>query len=112
MKDQFDALSRTDTEDAGTADLLAEAALRCADLATLAACNISELSEGAAAKAAASAHLAAGTAHALSLLAESLATELEDPYPGNVRRDARGVRWRTDLAIRQVDELTRGISRT
>lgn len=105
LKDQFDALSHAGTKDAGPADLLAEAALLCADLANLAACNLSELSPDTAPQAAASVHLAAGTAHALGLLAEHSAGQLEDIHSDNVRRDARGARWRADLAIRQVDEF-------
>jgi hypothetical protein len=112
LKDHFDSLAQTGTKDAGTADLLAEAALRCADLANLAACNLPELSETAAPQAAAAIHLSTGAARALSLLAESEAKDLENTHSDNVLRDARGARWRTDLATRQVDEFMRDSSRS
>lgn len=107
LKDYFDTVSQTSAEDGGITDLLAEAAIRCADLANLAACNISELSEKVAPRAAASVHLSTGAARALSLLAESGAGELGGAHSDNVLRDARGARWRTDLAAHQVDEFVR-----
>ena len=105
LASQLDALAHADTGDVETADLLAEAALRCADLANLAACNLSELSGGAAPKAVAAVHLAAGATRALSLLAESEAGGSKTPNPDYVRRDARGARWRADIAFRQVEEF-------
>jgi hypothetical protein len=85
--------------------LLAEGALRCADLANLAACNNPELPEERKAEGAAAVHLAAGTARALGLLAESGTTALEETPAEYVRRDARSAGWRAALAIRQVEEF-------
>ena len=108
LKIQLGTLAHTNTGDHETANLLVEAALRCADLANLAACNLPELSEATASRAAASVHLAAGAAQALGFLAENEATRLDETRPDNVQRDARGARWRTDLATRQVEEFVRG----
>ncbi len=110
LKSRLDKLARPGAGDDGPANLPVEAALRCADLANLAACNLPELSEAAAPRAAASVHLAAGAAQALGFLAENGAPGPGGTHPDNVRRDARGARWRTDLAVRQVDEFVRGAS--
>lgn len=88
-----------------TPDLLAEAALRCADLANLAACNVSHLNEEHKPKATAAVHLAAGTTKALGELAGATAAGL--PYSGNILKDARSAGWRVDLAVRQVKELVK-----
>lgn len=111
LENQLKALSHTDPEDAVTPDLLAEAAVRCADLTNLAACNLAELSETSAPLAAASVHLAAGAVRALDLIVESGAANLDDlegAYLKNIHRDVRGARWRTDLAVRQVGEFMQG----
>jgi len=89
---------------AGTADALVEAALACADLATLAACNVAALPDRAGPSAAAATHLAAGAARALAALGEA---EIEDPdeaYAGNALRDLRSAGWKAGLAVRQLEE--------
>jgi hypothetical protein len=96
LERELDALARS--EEAPT-DLLAEAALRCADLATLAACNAGAgLPE-----AGAVVHLAAGAARALRLLVEAESDSLGSEHAENVLRDVRGVGWRVDLAVRQIE---------
>ena len=93
---ELDALARSA---APAPDLLAEAALRCADLATLAACN----ADAGLPEAGAVVHLAAGAARALRLLVEAESDRLEKGHAENVLRDARGVGWRVDLAVRQIE---------
>lgn len=100
----LEAVTRT-TGKPASAHLLVEAALWCADLANLAACNVGELPGRHKPPAVAAVHLATGAARALSVLAESTARELEPSQSDNVLRDARGASWRVDLAIRQVEEL-------
>ena len=102
------ALSRSDSGAGEPPDSLIEAALACADLATLAACNRSALPKTGEPLAVAATHLAAGAARALVALAESRAGALDLTHAENVLRDARGARWRTDLAVRQVDETSHG----
>ena len=80
-------------------DLLAEAALRCADLATLAACN----ADAGLPEAGAVVHLSAGAARALRLLVEAVNDRLENARAENALRDVRGVGWRVDLAVRQIE---------
>lgn len=82
---------------------LVEAALACADLATLAACNLQALSENDRPLAAATVHLAAGTTRALIPLIELEAATVNESSAENTLRDARSARWRADLAIRQVE---------
>jgi len=84
------------------ADSLVEAALACADLATLAACNLPALPDGDRPLATAAVHLAAGAARALIPLIESEAGTLEEPNAENTLRDARSAGWRADLAVRQL----------
>lgn len=103
IKDQLEALARFTTPEASP-DLMAEAALRCADLANLAACNLDELTAAGAARAAASVHLAAGAVRALQLLAEG-APDHPSGSDMAVLRDVRGAGWRVGLAVRQVEEL-------
>lgn len=100
----LEALSRI-PEGEASPYLLAEGALRCADLANLAACNTPELPEEKRAEGAAAVHLAAGAARALGLLAESGTAALEETPAEYVRRDARSTGWRAALAIRQVEEF-------
>jgi len=85
------------------ADSLVEAALACADLATLAACNLSALSDSDRPLATAAVHLAAGTTLALIPLVEAEAVTLEEPRAENMLRDARSARWRADLAVSQLE---------
>ena len=106
LKSSLEGASGRATQDVSLADLLAEAALRCADLANLAACNVSQLPEEHRPKAVATVHLASGTVKALNVLAEAAAGGAELPNTGNVSRDLRSAGWRADLAVRQVQELT------
>lgn len=80
-------------------EALVGAALRSADLASLAACALPELPRESVEfrRTAAAAHLAAGAARALSL-------ERRDP-DSYAAADLRGSAWRASLAARQVDEL-------
>jgi len=84
------------------ADSLVEAALACADLATLAACNLPAIPDRERSIATAAVHLAAGAARALIPLVESEAGTLKEPYAENTLRDARSTGWRADLAVRQI----------
>jgi len=86
----------------GTSDSLVEAALACADLATLAVCNVPGLPEGGRPLGAAATHLAAGTAH--TLLALISTHKAENAHAENVLRDARSAGWKADLALRQLGE--------
>jgi hypothetical protein len=83
------------------ADSLVEAALACADLAILAACNLPALPDDDRPLAAAAVHLAAGATRALIPLVESKAGTLDGPYAENSLRDMRSAGWRADLAVRQ-----------
>jgi hypothetical protein len=83
-------------------EALIEAALACADLATLAACNLPVVSDRPLATA--SVHLAAGASRALISLAESKAGSLDETYAENTLRDARSAGWRADLAVRQIED--------
>lgn len=96
---ELDAVARSTAEDA-TPDLLIEAALRCADLATLAACNAGPVLP----EAGTVVQRAAGAARDLRSLAESESGRLEKEHPENLLRDTRGIDWRVDLATRQVEE--------
>ena len=89
---------------AGTADALVEAALACADLATLAACNVAALPGRGGPSAAAATHLAAGAARALAALGEAGIGDREDAYAGNALRDLRSAGWKAALAVRQLGE--------
>lgn len=88
----------------GTTDSLVEAALACADLATLAACNVAAFPGRGRPSAAAATHLAAGAARALAALAEAGVGEPEDAYAENALRDLRSTVWKADLAVRQLGE--------
>jgi len=81
---------------------LVEAALACADLATLAACNIPIIPDGDRPRAVAALHLAAGATRALIPLVESEAAALDETSSGNTLRDAQSAGWRADLAVRQL----------
>jgi hypothetical protein len=86
------------------ADSLVESALACADLATLAACNLPALPDGDRPLAAAAVHLAGGTTRALISLVESQTGTLDEAYAENTLRDARSAGWRADLAVRQISD--------
>ncbi len=107
LERRLDALSCPE-EDPQPPDSLVEAALACADLATLAACNLSGLSDDGELLAAAAVHLAAGATRALTVLVEARAGTLDETHAENTLRDARGALWRADLAVRQIEELRRG----
>ena len=83
-------------------DSLVEAALACADLATLAACNVPALPDGDRPLAAAATHLAAGATRAIITLVESEAGSLSEVHAENTLKDARSARWRADLAVGQI----------
>ncbi|MBA2441948.1 MAG: hypothetical protein H0V53_06035 [Rubrobacter sp.] len=102
LQAELEALSQP--ESGSSAFSLVETALRCADLANLAACAVPEFPEPAASEAAAAAHLAAGAAQALRVAAEA-ATESQGQLRDHLRRDARGAGWRAGLAARQVNEF-------
>ena len=97
--------SLAETGDDGTFGRTVEAALVCADLATLAVCNVPGLPEDRRSLGAASTHLAAGATQALVALAEA---ETEGPAEGsraeNASRDTRSAGWKADLAVRQLGE--------
>ena len=89
---------------AGETDSFVEAALACADLATLATCNVAALPNRVRPTAAAATHLAAGAARALVALGEAGIGDREDAYAGNTLRDLRSAGWKADLAVRQLGE--------
>ncbi len=89
---------------AGTADSLVEAALACADLATLAACNVATLPHRDGPSAVAATHLAAGAARALVALGEAEFGDPNEAYARNALRDLRSAGWKADLAVRQLGE--------
>jgi hypothetical protein len=109
IRRQLEALAGSLGKDASSGDLsvdlLVEAALRCADLANLAACNARELRPGAGATVV---HLAAGVARALRVLVEAGSEGLGEEHAENALRDVRGAGWRVDLAVRQLDGLSGG----
>ena len=86
------------TEDADGS--LVEAALACADLATLATCNLSVLPDKPLATAAV--HLAAGATRALIPLIEPEAATLDEASAEYTLKDAQSAGWRADLAVRQL----------
>jgi hypothetical protein len=88
--------------EAGTPDSSVEAALVCADLATLAASNLPALPNGVWPGAVATTYLAAGTARALVTLAEGAFYAGDGVHAHNVLRDVRGAGWKADLAVRQL----------
>ncbi|HET7478049.1 MAG TPA: hypothetical protein VFJ72_00895 [Rubrobacteraceae bacterium] len=98
LRRQLDALSGMVEE---RAEPRVDAALACADLATLAACNVIQMPPAEARTVANAVHIAAGAAHSLSGTAENISKD-EAEY---LARDARGARWKADLASRQADEF-------
>ena len=101
IRRKLEALAELIREDACAVDLLVEATLLCADLATLAACNAREIRPGSGSTVV---HLSSGAARALGLLVEARTQDLGEEHAANSLRDVRGSRWRVDLAIRQLDE--------
>ncbi len=102
LERRLDALSRPEDQQP---DSLVEAALTCADLATLAACNLPELPEDGKPVAAAAVHLSAGATRALAVLVAARAGILEESHAENMLRDARSALWRAGLAVRQIEDL-------
>lgn len=96
--------SLAETADDGAFDPAVEAALACADLATLAVCNVPGLPEDGRALGAAATHLAAGATHALVALVEAKTGSPEDSHAENMSRDIRSAGWKADLAVRQLGE--------
>jgi hypothetical protein len=100
---QLDALSDLAREDA-TPDVLAEAAICCADLANLAACNAPDLPPDAAQRATQAARLAAGAVGALGPMIEAGSGDLNDGHAENLLRDTRSAGWRATFAARLAEE--------
>ena len=96
---QLEALSDLALEDAAP-DVLAEAAICCADLANLAACNAPDLPPDAAPRANEAALLAAEAVEALGSMLEARSAGLEAEHAENLLRDARSARWRAGFAAR------------
>ena len=96
---QLDALSGLAREDA-TPDVLAEAAICCADLANLAACNAPDLPPDAAPRVTEAARLAAGAVGALAPIVESRSEDLDARHAENLLRDVRSAGWRATFAAR------------
>ena len=105
IRRQLGALAALALEDAAP-DILAEAALRCADLANLAACNASKLPPEKASRALTAARLAAGAVRDLHSLVDS--GEPDGEHLENVLRDVRSAAWRAKFAARQVGGLADG----
>ena len=96
---QLDALAGLAKEGV-TPDVLAEAALCCADLANLAACNAPDLPPDAAPRAVEAARLAAGAVDALGPMIEAGSG---GPGTEDLLRDARSAAWRAGFAARLVE---------
>jgi hypothetical protein len=96
---QLDALDGLAREDV-TPDVLAEAALCCADLANLAACNAPDLPPDAAPRAVEAARLAAGAVEALGPMIEAGSG---DPGTEDLLGDVRSAAWRAGFAARLVE---------
>ncbi len=82
-------------------DVLTEAALLCADLANLAACNAPELPPDAASRAVTAARLAAGAVRDLRSLIE--VGHRDEEHAGNLLRDLQSAAWRAEFATLLVD---------
>ena len=107
---QLDALSVLAREDA-TPDVLTEAAISCADLANLAACNVPDLPLDAALRVTEAARLAAYAAGALAPIVESGSGNLDVRHAENLLRDVRSAGWRATFAAR-ITEVPGGESRS
>jgi hypothetical protein len=97
---QLGTLSDLAGEDT-TPDVLAEAAICCADLANLAACNAPDLPPDAEPYEAT--RLAAGAVAALVPMIEAGNTELGAGHAENLLRDARSAGWRAKFAARLAE---------
>jgi len=102
LRRQLELLSDLAQEDA-TPDVLTEAALCCADLANLAACNVPDLPPDAATRVTEAARLAAGTVGALAPIVESGSGDLDAGHAENLLRDVRSAGWRATFATRIAD---------
>lgn len=98
---QLDTLSKRIASDRSAGPLV-DAALACADLATLAACNITAAPPEETRRVADAVRLAA---HAADALAGAAREENPNDRSEYLMRDARGAKWRADLASRQADEI-------
>jgi hypothetical protein len=83
-------------------EVVTEAALHCADLANLAACNAPELPPDTAPQAVTAARLAAGAVSDLRSLVED--GDPGEERPENLLRDLRSAAWRAEFATLLVDE--------
>ena len=92
----------------GAPDVLAEAAICCADLANLAACNAPGLPRDAAPRAAAAVRLAAGAVDVLGPMVEAGSGDPGEDHAGNLIRDARSAAWRAGFAARLVEGFPKG----
>ena len=101
-RDLAEDLGRRLSSLSGAPDSLVEAALLCADLATLASCNAGILPGRSAASAAT--QLAAGATRALVTLAEAGMRGPRDAHAENALRDLRSAGWKADLAVEQLGE--------
>ncbi len=96
---ELDALRDLARETNAPAVIMTEAALRCADLANLAACNAPELPPDTAPRAVTAARLAAGAVRDLRSLVEAG----DEEHPENLLRDLRSAAWRAEFATLLVD---------
>ena len=103
IKRELEALTGPAEEAAAAPDVLAEAALRCADLANLAACNVPGLPPDGAPRAATAARLAAGAVRDLRSLIKTDSRDLNEEHAENLSRDVRSAVWRAEFALRLVD---------
>ncbi len=102
LRRQLGTLAGLAREDAPP-EILVEAALRCADLANLAACNASKLPPEITPRALAAARLAAGAVRDLRSLVEAGGGGPEGEHMENVLRDVRSAAWRAEFAGRLAD---------
>jgi hypothetical protein len=98
----LDALSGLAREDAAP-DVLTEAAVCCADLANLAACNASDLPPDDALRATEATRLAAGVVYSMVPIVESGSGDLDAEHAENLLRDVRSAGWRAGFAVRLVE---------
>ncbi|MCA3748927.1 MAG: hypothetical protein IN808_07280 [Rubrobacter sp.] len=96
---QLEALASLPPSEKSSLDALLEAALRCGDLATLAACNAGYLSPH-------GRRLALEAARKAREVTAGVLAGLEDDReaPGYALRDARSADWKASLALRQLGE--------
>jgi hypothetical protein len=103
LRRQLEALS--ELEDA-TPDVLAEAAICCADLANLAACNAPDLLPESVPRATEAALLAARAVESLGPLVEARSEILSEDHAENLLRDVRSAVWRAGFAADLVEPST------